>query len=276
MNNVAIITGASGGLGSVLTKALLDAGWYVIAGARTPSKADILVQLKEKYNQQLHIVTTDVTKKNHLQQLQQKAHAIGSLKLLINNAGTANGKALETATLEEFEEVFRVNVSSAFELTKLVLPDLKKHGGTVVNISSIVGSVPLPYLGIYSASKHALNAITIAMHLEQLDSNVRFILVEPGPLTSRLCGDAIADTNQDLYTKAQASMQDGVRRIGKQHGVPTDKAATIIIQALQKSKKFQRVTIGTWTKMILILAKVLPSVVFQRILAWLYRIKLRR
>ena len=276
MNKTAIITGASGGLGSELTKQLLEQGWHIIAATRAPSKAKHLQMLAETFNKQLQIVKADITKQEGLTHLQQIAAENGNVSLLINNAGTANGKALESATLQEFKEVLNVNVLSVFQLTKLLLPTLQKNSGTVVNISSIVGSIALPYLGMYCASKHALNAMTIAMHLELLEQNINMVLVQPGPLSSKLCGDAIAKTAEDKYQQAQTSMRSGVRNVGKRHGVSVEKAAAIIIKSLHRPKKFKRVIIGRWAKTVLLIANIVPFGIMQRALAWHYKVRLRK
>lgn len=272
MKPVVIVTGASGGLGSALTEVLLQQNWQVVAGTRSPNSAAVLQQLKQQYTTDLHIVKADVTNTEDLHALKHAAQQAGDLHALINNAGTANGKALVDASDQEVAEILHVNVQAPLSLTKLVFTDLQQNNGVVVNISSIVGSVAVPYLGVYSASKHALNAVTTAQYLENLHSTVRFRLIQPGPLTSKLCGGAITKA----VSKQQESMRMGVEAIGRKHGVSTHKAAEIIVRSLQTQVQFKIIVIGFWTKVILTLEKIMPRGIFQRVLAWYYKIVLRR
>lgn len=275
MNGTAIVTGASGGLGAALTAKLLNDGWTVIAGVRDPEKAANLAGLPHARGS-LHIVKANVAHDADRKRLVEAAQQRGNLTLLINNAGTAMGNALEYQSMEDIRTVFSVNFFSAIELTKLCLPLLRKSGGHVVNISSVVGTVPLPYLGAYSASKHALNASTIALSLEMQDSQVRFILAECGPLSSKLCSSAIVDASDPDYAETQSSMKEGVARIGDRYAVPVEQAADSILRALRSTKTLQRIIIGKWARMILILSKLVPSGLFQMLLARHYRVQLRR
>ncbi len=275
MKKTVIITGASGGLGAALTKKLLTDGWIVVAGVRNPEKAKNLLGLPHARDS-LTIVKSNVANGADRKRLVEVAQEKGHLTLLINNAGTALGNALESQTMDDIRTVFEINLLSAIELTKLCLPALKLQGGHVVNISSIVGTVPLPYLGAYSASKHALNAFTVALSLEMQDGLVHFVLAECGPLTSKLCSDAIVDNSEGEYAETQSSMKEGVARIGDRYAMPVDQAAARILVRLQSQKHLQRIIIGRWARVIILLSKLIPSGVFQMLLARYYRVHLRR
>jgi|GEM_PF-2509910 len=275
MTSVAIITGASGGLGAALASKLLRDGWTVVASVRNPEKAKHLLELPHA-RESLIVVHSNVVNDADRKHLIEVANKKGHLTLLINNAGTALGDALESQSMEDIRTVFEVNLLSAIELTKLCLPQLRHHSGHVINISSVVGTVPMPYLGAYSASKHALNAFTIALSLEMQDSPIHFILAECGPLSSRLCSDAIVETSEPEYAETQSSMKKGVARIGDTYAVPVEKAAVLILNGLQSTKPLQRIIIGRWAKAILLLSKFIPSGLFQMLLARHYRVYLSR
>ena len=275
MTRIAIVTGASGGLGAALTSKLLSDGWSVVAGVRNPEKANHLLELPHA-REALTIVQANVAHEVDRRNLIETAKKKGQLTLLINNAGTAQGDALELQSMEDIRTVFEVNLFSAIELTKLCLSPLRQHGGHVINISSIVGTVPLPYLGAYSASKHALNAFTIALSLEMQDSPVHFVLAECGPLTSKLCSDAIVDASEPEYAETQSSMKAGVSRIGTKYAIPVEKAATMILGTLQSTKPLQQIIVGRWARVILLLSTFIPSGLFQMLLARQYRVYLSR
>lgn len=275
MKKTAIVTGASGDLGAALTAKLLEDGWNVIAGVRNPDKAKDLLELPRAH-EALTLVRTNVAHDVDRKHLVEVAEEKGYLALLINNAGTALGNALESQTMNDIRTVFEVNLLSAIALTKLCLPALKLQGGHVVNISSVVGTVPLPYLGAYSASKHALNAFTVALSLEMQDSPVHFVLAECGPLSSKLCSDAIVDNSEAEYTETQSSMKEGVARIGNKYGVPVDQAAARILSCLSSQKHLQRIIIGHWARVIILFSKLIPPGVFQMLLARYYRVQLSR
>lgn len=273
--NTAIVTGSSGGLGLAIVKELLVNDWYVLAGIRNKKKSTVLLNIANA-NLNLQIVDLDVTNSGDIMRVVNLANEIGNYKLLVNNAGMAGGNALANQDMGEVREVFEVNLFGPLQLIKKSLPILNKNHGTVINVSSIVGSIPAPYLGAYSASKHALNAVTIALALETQRQNIKFLLFEPGPLSSKLCSEAIkfSDDNNE-FAKFQNSMKAGVNYVGRKYGIDVEKAAKKVVRAVNSNKKFNRFSIGVWGKTILTLNRFLPTFITQNILAKIYSVKLK-
>ncbi|MFJ6573608.1 SDR family NAD(P)-dependent oxidoreductase [Streptomyces sp. NPDC091292] len=185
---VALITGASTGLGETLAEFLSGLGWSVILTARTES--DLAVVAKRLTDQGGTVVALpgDVGEAAHRERLIAAATTLGRLDWLVNNAsqmGVSPIRPLLDHPLTSFEAVLRTNVVAPVALAQLALPLLKETGGLVVNLSSEAAVDVFPCAGIYGASKAALDQASRIIAAENADSGIGVTLVDPGGIRTR-------------------------------------------------------------------------------------------
>jgi len=158
---VAIVTGASAGIGRGSAEGLAEAGASVVLAARTPDKLEGAAAAIRKSGGKAHAVATDVNDADQLQRLVDEAlRTFGRIDVIVNNAGgTMPGAALHLPQAD-LETAFHFNVGTAFQLTKLCAPELAKNGGAVVNISSAMSHLVDPGFVAYGTAKAALSHMT--------------------------------------------------------------------------------------------------------------------
>jgi NAD(P)-dependent dehydrogenase (short-subunit alcohol dehydrogenase family) len=176
---VAIVTGASSGLGLGITQALLGHGYGVVGTARTISKSKEL-----RASADLILIDGDISKKETAVKVAQAAiDHFGRIDLLVNNAGIFLPKAFTDYTEDDYHLVMNTNVASFFFMTQQVIPPMKKQGsGHVVNISAVLADQPsgsVPAL-LAVLSKATMPAVSKALALEYAADNIRFNTVSPG------------------------------------------------------------------------------------------------
>jgi len=179
MPQVWLITGCSSGFGADLALIALKAGHKVIATSRNPSKTPELVAQVEQLGGTW--LTLDICDKNLDRVFDQALEIHGRIDVLVNNAGYSLLGAVEDMSDEECRLQMDTNFFGPLKLLKLALPEMRERkSGTIVNVSSIAGIDSLPTCGLYSASKHALEAVTESLSREVEPFGVRCLLVEPG------------------------------------------------------------------------------------------------
>lgn len=183
-NRVAIVTGASGGIGEAIARRLADAGARVALAARSEEKLRALAT--ELGEERALAVPTDVADPAQCERLVARAvERFGGIDLLVNNAGIGLLGRLEDTDWEHFRQMWEVNFFGLLRLTRAALPYLKQRGGVVVNISSVAGKVALPYMGGYCATKFALMAFSNSLRMELAPVGVRVVVICPGRVKTR-------------------------------------------------------------------------------------------
>lgn len=166
--DVAILTGASQGLGVFIAHALAEAGVNLVLAARSAAGLeDVAQQLKKSSNIQVLIVPTDVSRPDALNYLVDRAlQAFGHIDILVNNAGVEYALRFDELGIEEIQDMIAVNLNGPMVLTRLVLPHmLQRERGHIVNIASVAGIMASPYEETYVATKHGLVGFTRALRL---------------------------------------------------------------------------------------------------------------
>ena len=199
-----LITGCSSGIGLAAAMEMKTRGWSVWATARKPED---LEQLRGQGLHALELDMADPKSNEHAVHILREATG-GSLKALVNNAGFGQPGALEDLSRDQMRQQFEVNVFGLQELTNRLLPDLTAEGdGRLVHVSSVVGRVALPFMGIYSASKFAVEAMADAQRVELDGTGVKVCLVEPGPIVTRFSVNAV-DQGAEALLKVNSRFQD--------------------------------------------------------------------
>ncbi len=187
MSKNVLVTGASTGFGFLITQTLLNKGHTVFATMRglNGKNADNAQQLKaaaEGTSGTLHLLELDVTNESSVNDAVQKAlDATGSIDVVVNNAGFGAGGIVEGFTTDQWHKVFDVNVYGVQRVCKAVLPSMRAKGsGLVINISSVMGRIVIPFAAPYTASKFALEGMTESYRYELSGTGVDFVLIQPG------------------------------------------------------------------------------------------------
>jgi 3-oxoacyl-[acyl-carrier protein] reductase len=199
---IALVTGASKGIGAGIAKCLGAEGATVVVGyAKDRDGADRTVAEITAGGGQAWAVQGDFSKPEEITrtflEIEKK---YGQLNVLVNNAGVAGFGPLESVTAEEFHRIFNLNVLGLMLSTRASVR-LMSHGGSVINIGSMAGSMPGPYSSIYSASKGAVNNLSISLSKELGPKKIRVNAVNPGMVITEGL-EAASFMKGQMYDKA--------------------------------------------------------------------------
>jgi NAD(P)-dependent dehydrogenase (short-subunit alcohol dehydrogenase family) len=185
MKKTVFITGASSGFGREAVKRFQKEGWNVIATMRSPEKDTKLSAFSD-----VLLTRMDVTDKESIKAaVAAGIRQFGQIDVLVNNAGFGTLGVLEAAPEEVIRQQFEVNFFGLIEVTKAVLPDMRKHrSGVIINISSIGGRVTFPFSTLYHASKFALEGMTESWQYELNPLGIRLKIVEPAGFKTDFAG----------------------------------------------------------------------------------------
>ncbi|MFJ1267726.1 SDR family NAD(P)-dependent oxidoreductase [Legionella lytica] len=191
-----LITGCSSGIGLDAAQALQKRGHQVIASCRKKEDQQQLIALG------LDTLLLDVNDSASIQTaFAEVLTKTGSrLDVLINNAGYGQVGALEDLSRETLRQQFETNVFGLMELSALAIPVMRQQGqGRIINISSILGVISMPFRGAYNASKYAVEGISDTLRLELKSSGIEIITIEPGPIESRFRDNCVESTLTNLH-----------------------------------------------------------------------------
>lgn len=218
-DQVVVVTGASMGIGEAIARAFVSEGARVVMSSRDFKR---LEQARARVGtlERTAAIECDVRDHRQIDGLVGEARdRFGRIDVWINNAGYGMLDSVATMSMGECRKLFDTNFFGALECMQTVIPILKAQGnGTIINISSIVGHLPVPHMGAYSATKHALNAISEAARLELEASGVRVMSVCPGRIRTNFGANTV---------KGSAS-----KRLGDnlQRGISAERCARAIVR----------------------------------------------
>lgn len=190
-----LITGCSSGIGYCVAKGLKQRGYHVIATARKQQDVERLS------NEGFNSVQLDLADSASVQQAFKTIIQISDNKLyaLFNNGAFGLPGAVEDLTRENLKHQFDTNVFGWLELTNLVIPLMRKQGfGRIIQNSSVLGFVAMPFRGAYNASKYAIEGLSDTLRLELKDTDIYISLIEPGPIISRFRANAVKELQQHI------------------------------------------------------------------------------
>jgi len=206
-NRVAIVTGASSGIGEAIAKHFVQNGASVVLAARRKEKLHaIYEQLPAEHKNQVMVVPTDVTKAADVGQLvQQCVQRFGDVDILVNCAGVMYYTLLKNTHMDEWNHMIDVNCKGVTNCTGAVLQGmLKRSTGHIVNISSDAGRKVFPGLSVYSASKFFVEAFTQGLRLETANSGIKVTSIQPGDVKT-----SISDFCTDTEAVQEYAQRDG-------------------------------------------------------------------
>ena len=234
---VALVTGASSGIGRETAIMLAEKGFQVIAAAR---RMDRLVELAGQV-EGIRPIDVDLSDPEDLEKFCQHISGLSEpVSVLINNAGYSLRGVLEDVSIEAAKRMFQVNVFALMQVTQACLPGMRKmREGTIVNLSSMAGKFAFPGSGPYAATKHAVEAITDALRIEVRPFGIRVVAVRPGfiatefnDVANSLTGDLFARTDPD-YKPVYETSGKGIGKMFVDATVPgPELIAKIILEAV--------------------------------------------
>jgi NAD(P)-dependent dehydrogenase (short-subunit alcohol dehydrogenase family) len=266
-NRVALVTGASSGIGAETTKELLAAGYTVYAGAR---RLERMQQLATAGAKVLALdVTDDISMMVAVETILRDA---GRIDLLVNNAGYGSYGSLEDVALEEGRRQFEVNIFGLARLTQLVLPTMRAvRSGRMINVSSIAGNVGEPFGAWYHATKFAVEGLSDSLRMELRPFGIEVIIIEPGAILTewnRIARDGLirysGGTAYGDGARAHANMLLSTDS-GSLPSPPSVVAKTVLKAAMTKKPRTRYAT-GGGAKFVLLLHSLLSDRAFDGVL----------
>jgi NAD(P)-dependent dehydrogenase (short-subunit alcohol dehydrogenase family) len=233
--DVVIITGCSTGIGRDLAERLSARGYRVVATAR---RLDAIEDIPAALHLEL-----DVTDQASVDAaVSQTLERLGRIDFLVNNAGHSVRAAIEDMDETLSREMFEVNFWGLIRVSKAVLPHMRaRKAGRIIHVGSVVGKFTMPVNGAYSASKHAVEAVSNAMRIELKPFNVAVVLIEPGTIDTRFMSSSISKSREQfddsdspyagIYERFRAMSARPARR-----GAPPEKVSRVIIRAMEAGR----------------------------------------
>ena len=254
---MAIVTGASGGIGESTARALHAAGYRVFGTYRRPpaTRSPGIEYLGCD-------VTSDESVKTAVGEVLSKT---GRIDLLVNNAGVGLVAGAEESSLEQAKSLFDVNLFGVIRMTKAVLSTMRRQrAGRIVNISSVMGLIPAPFMALYSASKHAVEGYSESLDHEIRGSGVRVVLVEPAYTRTSFEGNVYqADQQLDVYQSARTNAA-GVLRDGMKTADTPELVASAVVKASTEANPHRRYTAGRAARQVSLLRRFVPESAFDK------------
>jgi NAD(P)-dependent dehydrogenase (short-subunit alcohol dehydrogenase family) len=254
---VAIVTGASGGIGEATARALDAAGYRVFGTFRRPPATR---------SPGIEYLACDVTSDDAVKTAVADVLATaGRIDLLVNNAGVGLLAGAEESSLEQAKSLFDVNLFGVIRMTKAVLPTMRRQrSGRIVNISSVMGLMPAPFMALYSASKHAVEGYSESLDHEIRGSGIRVVLVEPAYTRTSFEGNVYrADQQLDVYQSARANAE-GVLRDGMKTADTPELVASAVVKASTDANPHRRYAAGRMARQVSLLRRFVPASAFDR------------
>jgi len=195
---VAIVTGASRGIGRAIALALGREGAAVVLAARSMERLAEAAELVREAGGRAEPVITELTEEGSIRHLVKVTRdKFGRLDILVNNAGTTHSARLEETRTEDLDRCWAVNARAPFLLCREALPLLRKaEAGYIVNISSVVGVKGYPLQSAYTASKHAIRGMSISLAEELRGTNIRVHVICPGAVDTGMVQNVRPDIRQ--------------------------------------------------------------------------------
>ncbi|MDX2369766.1 MAG: SDR family oxidoreductase [Colwellia sp.] len=264
MKKSILITGCSSGIGLDAALTLSTRGYRVFATAR--NEADV----KFLQSKGLSAYTLDLTSSDSIHNTVNLIlkETGGTLDYLFNNGAYGQPGALEDLPTQALKDQFETNVFGWHELTKQIIPVMRKQGhGRIIQCSSVLGFVSMTYRGAYNASKHALEGLTDTLRLELKLANIAVILLQPGPINTQFRVNALAAFKNNIDDENSVHKVQYQRQVDRLSTKKSDAKFTLestdvtkaLIHALESNRPKIRYRITVLTKVFAVFKRILPT-----------------
>jgi NAD(P)-dependent dehydrogenase (short-subunit alcohol dehydrogenase family) len=268
-----LMTGCSSGIGYAAAQGLRERGWRVFAACRQQADCDRLAV--EGFDSPLLDYTDSATIHAALNHVLSETG--GTLDAVYNNGAHATPGAVEDLPTDALREIFESNFFGWHELTRAVLPIMRAQGhGRIVQCSSVLGLVTLPWRGAYNSTKFALEGLTDTLRIEMRDTPIHIILIEPGPVTSKIRANSIPHferwINWEASPRRDQYEQKFMKRLYESSGpdtfeLPPEAVVKKLVHALEAPKPRPRYYVTTPTYISGVLRRILPTQALDWVLA---------
>jgi NAD(P)-dependent dehydrogenase (short-subunit alcohol dehydrogenase family) len=263
---VALVTGASSGMGKAFAQALLEEGMIVYAAAR---RIELMDELERRGAIPLKM---DISVESDIQAaVDQIKRDDGAVDVLVNNAGFGMYGAMEDVPIKDARYQFEVNLFGLARLTQLLLPEMReRHAGRIINISSMGGRMYTPLGGWYHASKHALEGWSDCLRLELSPFNIDVVIIEPGAIATQF-GDVMAEpllerSGRGAYGGMARAVAAATRAfVVNGQGSNPQVIVNLLLKAVRANKPKTRYAAGKYAKPMMFLRKWLSDRIFDRV-----------
>lgn len=267
---LAVVTGASSGIGAATARALAAQGLHVLAGVRSQAAAEALRA------ERIEPVSLDITDAAQIASLADRvAGDDRRLRALVNNAGVTLTAPVEAVPLDDWRAHLEVNLLGHVAVTRALLPALGR-GARIVNVSSAAGIVAGPTMAPYSAGKFALEGFSDALRRELAQLGIRVVVVQPGTVRTAIWskGDATTAALAEGMTEGQrlryGPVLDAVARLSaaqRGRGVTADAVARVVLRAITAPRPRARYRVGADARLLATAACLLPDAALDALVA---------
>lgn len=260
MNNapkVALVTGASSGIGRATAEALSRAGYRVYGTSRSAAPADAGA---------VRMLTCDVTDQVSVETgVAQVLKDAGRIDLLVNNAGIGLFGAAEESSMAQAQQLFEANFFGLLRVTNALLPTMRRQrAGRIVNVSSVLGLIPAPFAALYAASKHAVEGYSESLDHEVRSLGIRVVLIEPAYTRTSFEASATPASGtiaayHDMRVRVDAAMRKA-NEVGDDVSIVADR----IVEAAGAERPRRRYTAGPLAGRVALLRRFVPAEAFDK------------
>ncbi|MFC5759167.1 SDR family oxidoreductase [Rhizobium sp. GCM10022189] len=268
-----VVTGCSSGIGAYCARALRADGWRVFATVR---KTEDMPSLE---TDGIEALLMDYTQPETISALVRTVaeRSGGRIDAMFNNGAYGQPGAVEDLPTQALRDQFETNVFGWHELTRQVIPLMRRRGeGRIVQCSSILGLVPYRYRGAYTASKFALEGLSVTLRMELQGSGIHVSLIEPGPIASRFTANALAKIREHIDVENSPHAIEYRRQLARlegsgpinRHKLGPEAVYAVLTHALNSKKPKPHYPVTTPAKQGMILKRLLPADLFYRLMRW--------
>ena len=250
---VALVTGASSGIGEATAERLAKAGYKVYGTSRRGTQAGQrpfeMLPLDVTSDESVEAAVSDVMRRE------------GRIDVLVNNAGFSLAPAgAEESSIEQVQAIFNTNFFGIVRMTRAVLPHMRiQKSGRIINIGSIVGFLPAPYMAFYAATKHAVEGYSESLDHEVRTWGIRVTVIEPAGTSTQIDANAPeADAQLDVYREARAIVGQKLTAMIENGDRPSD-VAEVVLKAASAARPKLRYTVGRDAKNLRWLRTLAPA-----------------
>jgi short-subunit dehydrogenase len=262
---IALVTGASSGMGKVIAQQLIKNGLKVIVAARSTEK---MADLKAHG---AHVLALDISKEESITASVAEIEAkFGGVDVLVNNAGFGLYGAVEDVSLADARYQFDVNLFGLARLTQLLLPAMRARGtGKIINITSMGGKIYTPLGAWYHATKHALEGWSDCLRIELADKGIQVVIIEPGIIRTNfgnvLSSNLRKHVGRSAYSELVKKVADSTDRYTEKNlGSPPEVIASAVLKAIKSRRPKTRYVAGQYAKMTIFIRKWFGDCVYDR------------
>ena len=267
MENVALVTGCSSGIGLETAVALAREGHFTFATMRNLKKAETLEKIVKDENLPISILELDVDNKESMDNAIEKImEQKGRIDTLVNNAGWGMWGTVEDVSIDEFKEQFETNFFSIVRMIQKIAPIMRKQkSGSIVNVSSVAGRIGFPVSPAYISSKFALEGLSECLRVELSPFGINVITIEPGVIKTNFFDSmkmAKRSDSNSVYNDITSKVISGVKMMAEM-GTEPKEVANAILKSINDKNPLPRYIVGNDAMMFLEAKKMKTDIEFE-------------